>query len=159
MITAPGAAYEAAKNAWTLYGWFLQEAAADLGWDKAIAIQGRAGNRMAEVLTYMMRAQCGDSKPDPECISTVMNALFKNFGSDYEFQANDGGVTATYRRCPIYDGLAASGMEHAAIQNVCEAFQQHEYGKLQQAFPELTVTGKFRETADDSCVEEFVVAK
>jgi len=159
MVKAPDNAYEAAKIAWTCYGWLLQEAAADLGWKKAIAVNGRVGQRMAETLVALMHAQRGPDNLTAAHVLAVCDRVYKAVGLDYELQAAPTGVTGRYQRCPIYDGLAASGLEHAAIQKVCESLESRESETFQQAFPEVRLTAKFRMSPQDACVEEFTLVK
>jgi hypothetical protein len=88
-----------------------------------------------------------------------LDSVLKGMGIDYELQTGENSVTGQYKRCPIYDGLAASGIEHATIQHVCEGFGADECRKLQQVFPEITLTTRFRERVEDACMEEFALAK
>lgn len=159
MGKANDSAFEAAKNAYTMYGWLLQEVAKEAGWDKAIARNAGVGDRLGGVVGGMVRAKCGEQKPDAACISAVLEDGYKGFGIDYEIQAREGGVTVRYDRCPIYEGLAASGIDHATIQQLCQAISSHEYEQLHGLLPEVTGKIKIREGASDTCLEEIVMAK
>ncbi|MFB3777748.1 MAG: hypothetical protein ACE141_09055 [Bryobacteraceae bacterium] len=150
--------HEAAKNAYTFYGWFLQEVAKEVGWDKAVAIHAGNGDKFAGMLGGMVRAKCSQQKPDAECVAAVLENAYKKCGMDYEVQATDGIVTVRVGRCPIYDGLAASGIDHAKIQQLCQGLGGREYEQLKRLVPELAGKVKFRESASDTCLEEFVVA-
>lgn len=50
-------------------------------------------------------------------------------------------------------------MEHAEIRRVCENFSSGECMGLQDAFPKITAAVKFRDRAEDPCVEQFTLAK
>lgn len=157
MVWATESAYQAAKTAYTLYGWYLQEVAAEFGWENAIALQGRTGIRMADMLAGALRSACGERKLQPAAISDCIHSLFKKLAADYDLQTGTNRVVGRYGRCPIYDGLAASGIEHAVIQKVCEALHTDECRRLEHVFPEIKLRARFRERADGECIEEFVL--
>ena len=159
MGKANDSAFEAAKNAYTLYGWLLQEVAKEVGWDKALASNAGVGDRLGGLVGGIVRAKCGERKPDAACISAVLEDGYKGFGIDYEIQAHEGGVTVRYERCPIYEGLAASGIDHATIQQVCQGISSHQYAQLHGLVFEVTGKIKIRESASDTCIEEYVLAK
>ncbi len=158
-MIANDSTYEAAKNAYTVYGWFLQQAASDLGWEKVSALHARVGDRMAGVIIMMLKARSGEHKLDTNCLSAVLDHLYKGFGMNYELRSGEDSVIGEYKRCPMYEGLSASGMEHTKIQKLCEAFAGHEAATLRQVFPELKLIAKFRECADKPCMEEFALGK
>jgi len=159
MVKADDSAFEAAKNAYTLYGWLLQEVAKGAGWERTTAIHAGVGDKLAGMLGGMVRAKCGQQKPDAACIAAVLEDANKEFGIDYEIQAGEGGVTSRYERCPIYEGLAASGIDHATIQQLCQGISGRQYEQLHGLVPELTGKIKIRESTSDTCLEEFVLAE
>ena len=159
MAKANESAFEAAKNAYTMYGWFLQEVAREAGWDKAIAIHAGVGDKIGGMLGGMVRAKCGEQKADAACVSAVLEETNKGFGIDYEVQASNGGVTARYERCPVYEGLAVAGIDHTTIQRLCQGISSRQYEHLHALVPELTGKVKIRESASDNCVEEYILAK
>ena len=159
MVKASDSAFEAAKTAYTGYGWLLQEVAKDAGWDKAIAINASTGDRVGQWLGSMVRAKCGEQKPDAASIAAGLEDAYRRIGIDYEVQASDAGVTNRVERCPFYEGLAASGIDHATIQQLCQAFADREFKQLKGLVSGLTGKLKFRESASDTCFEEFVPAK
>jgi len=159
MAKANESAFEAAKNAYTMYGWFLQEVAREAGWDKAIAIHAGVGDKIGGMLGGMVRAKCGEQKPDATCIAAVLEDAYKGFGIDYEIQVSDNGVTSRYERCPFYAGLAVAGIDHATIQKLCQGIEGRQYKQLHGLVPELTGKVKIRENPGDNCVEEFVLAR
>ncbi len=159
MVKANDSAFEAAKNAFTLYGWFLQEVAKEVGWDKAVAIHAGNGDKVAGMLGGMVRAKCGQQKPDGGRVAAALEEAYRGFGMDYEVQATSGSAVNRVERCPFYDGLAASGIDHATIQQLCQDMAGREYEQLKRLVPELAGKIKFRESASDVCLEEFAVAK
>ena len=159
MVRANESAFGAAKNAYMTYGWLLQEVAKGSGWDKTIAIHSGVGDKFGGMLGGMVRAKCGQQKPDAACVSAVVEEMCKAVGIDCEIEASNGGLKVRYERCPIYEGLAASGINHATIQQLCEAIAGREFGQLNELVPELTGKAKVRERPGDSCVEEYRLAK
>ncbi len=114
---------------------------------------------MGESLGLMVRAQCGQKQPDTAALGATLAQAFDNLALDYELEVCADRATARFGRCPIYDGLAASGMDPADIRKVCESFSATESRKLHKMFPKLSETTKVRDRAEDACVEEFLVSK
>lgn len=159
MVKASDSAFEAAKAAYMIYGWLLQEVARETGWDRTIAMNVGVGGRMGAVFGMAVHARCSEQKPDAACIAAALESAYSGIGIDYELQVRDGGVAGRYERCPIYSGLAASGIDHATIRRLCQSIADGEFEQLHQAIPELTGKVKIRESAGDVCLEEFVLAK
>ena len=159
MMKASDSAFEAAKSAYMGSGWLLQEVAKEVGWEKTIAIYAVAGGKFAALLGGMVRTKCGEQKVDAACISAVLVEAYKNVGIDFEVQARNGGVTVQVERCPIYEGLAASGIDHATIQKLCQGMTGGRFERLHELVPELKRKIKFRESASSACLEEFALAK
>jgi hypothetical protein len=72
VVKASDSAFEAARNAYTLYGWLLQEVAKETSWDKALASNAGVGDRLGGLVGGIVRAKCGERKPDAACISAVL---------------------------------------------------------------------------------------
>ena len=159
MVKASDSAFEAAKSAYIGCGWLLQEVAKEVGWEKTIAIYASTGDRGGQWLGAMVRAKSGEQKPDAACVSAVLEDAYKGMGIDCEARTSDRGMTIRIERCPIYEGLAASGIDHATIRKLCEGEAGRRSEHLHGLVPELTGKLKFRESASDTCLEDFVLAK
>ena len=159
MVKATAEAFEAAKTAYTLYGWLLQEMAKEFGWEKAIEMYTRLGDPWAKMFGGLLRDQCGERKVDSASVASVVEGIDRGFGVDFDLEARDDGVTHRGARCPLYEGLSAAGIDHATIDRLCSAASNRAYERMHASFPELTVKIKFREKADDVCVEEYALAK
>jgi hypothetical protein len=147
--------YTTARVTWTFYGLFLQEIAAVLGWEKAIDMQERVGFKAGEGLAKAVMAVRTGKETDPTAVAEVLDAAIGSLAIDCEHQAGDGKVTGIYRRCPIYDGLAASGLDHASIWKVCEAWGRGEVDRWQQLAPDIARKATVRATAKEVCLAEF----
>ena len=159
MVQATAEAFETAKTAYTLYGWLLQEVAKESGWEKAVELHTRIGDLWAGVLSGMLRDQCGEQKLDAASVASVTDGGYKHLGVDFEVGVRDDGVTGRVARCPMYEGFSAAGIDHATIDRLCSSVSNRVYDRIHASFPELTVGLKFREKADDVCVEEYALAK
>jgi len=74
-------------------------------------------------------------------------------------EARGDGVSDRVARCPLYEGFSAAGIDHATVDRLCNAASNRAFERLHAAFPELTARFKFREKADEVCVEEYALAK
>jgi hypothetical protein len=159
MVHAREDVFNAAKMAYTLYGWLLQEMAKEIGWDRALKVQEEVGDRFAEMIGEMFKEKCAGPKLDGKGIAASLDEVYRHFGSDFDIVAHDGDVTARTGHCPIYEGLTAAGLDPATVEKVCRAAASREYELFHKTFPELTVRLKFREQAAEACEEEFALAK
>ena len=159
MVKAAPEAFDAAKTAYTLYGWLLQEMAKEFGWEKAIEMHARLGDRWAGIVGGMFREQCGERTLDAASVASVVERVAQGLGADCEVEARNGAVTNRIGRCPIYEGLSAAGIDHAMIDRLCNAAEIRALEQMHASFPELAGSFKFREKAEDVCVEEYALAK
>lgn len=159
MVQAKEEAFNAAKLAYTLYGWLLQEVAKEVGWETAIRAQGRLGDRFADLYDGMFKKKCAGAELGAGAIAAALDECYQHFGSDHEITAHGDTVAFRTARCPVYEGLTASGLDHAAIEKICCVGSAREAEVLHERFPELTVRLKFRKPGEQACVEEFVLAK
>jgi hypothetical protein len=136
---------------------FLQEVAKELGWDKVGATQERVGSKVAEGLAGAVLGSCTGNAVEPGALAAVLDAAVGSLAIECEHQAEHGKVTGTYRRCPIYDGWAAAGLDHTTIQKLCEAWGSGERRRWRQMVPGVARQGKFRETSQDVCLEEYTL--
>jgi hypothetical protein len=159
MAQATQEAFEAAKLAYTLYGWLLQEVAKEVGWETAIRAQSRLGDRFADLYSRMFKEKCAGAELGGDVIAATLNESYQHFGSDHEIAMHGDAVAFRTTRCPIYEGLTASGMDHDTIEKVCCSATFREAELMHERFPELTAKLKFREQAQEACVEEFALAR
>jgi hypothetical protein len=159
MVKATAEAFEAAKKAYTLYGWLLQEIAKQFGWEKAVEMHARIGDPWAAMASGMLREKCGERKLDAASVASTVETIIKGIGCDFEVERRTDGVTDRAGRCPVYEGLSAAGINHATIERLCTAVSNQAYKGLHTSFPELTVSMRFRPKAEGICEEEYALAK
>ena len=159
MVQAKEEVFEAAKMAYTLYGWLLQEVAKEVGLETAFRAQSRIGDRLADLYEPMFKQKCAGAELGAVAIAEALGDCYRHFGSDHEIVAQGDTVAFRTTRCPVYEGLKASGLDHAVIEKACSVGTARSTELLHERFPELTARLKFREPGEESCVEEFVLAK
>jgi hypothetical protein len=158
-VEARAGAFEAARVAYTLYGWLLQEMAKEVGWEKTVEINASVGDRLGGMIGGMLRDKCADREVNAASVASILEEGLRDFGLDYEVEAHGDGATARYSRCPLYQGLSDSGIDHATIERVCSGIASRQGAQVHSLFPALTVKIKIREKADDLCVEEYALTK
>ncbi|MCE5307179.1 MAG: hypothetical protein LLG20_06020 [Acidobacteriales bacterium] len=121
--------------------------------------QDGVGFKLVEGLASAVLATMAGNEADTGALAAVLDAAVGSLAVDCEHQAGDDRVTGIYKRCPIYDGLAASGLDHATIEKVCETWGGGERHRWQELVPGITRKGKFRATDRDACLEEYVLTK
>lgn len=159
MMQAKEEVFEAAKMAYTLYGWLLQEVATEVGWETAFRAQSRIGDRLAGLYEPMFEQKSAGAELGVGAIAEALGDCYRHFGSDHEIVAQGDTVAFHTARCPVYEGLKASGLDHAIIEKVCSVGTARSAELLHERFPGLTARLKFREQGNQPCLEEFVLAK
>lgn len=159
MAKATAEAFEAAKTAYTLYGWLLQEMAKEFGWEKAVEMHTRIADPWAGMLGRILHEKCQERKLDAASVASMVETVVKGFGCDSEVETHTDGATDRVGRCPVYEGFSAAGIDHATIDRLCTGVSNQSYQRLHTSFPELTVRLKFRQKVDDVCMEEYALAK
>ncbi len=140
------------------YGGLLQEVVKQYGWNKALEMHGKLGYPMGVGSAEEIKKVSRGAKPTIAVVEAVNSQMMSAFGSD--FKVSGGNKTLKYEvtRCPMYDGLRATGFSHEQVKALCEAMSSQEYEGIRSIIPNVSGRVKIRDSSDGTCIEEFRVA-
>jgi len=153
-------AFNAAKVVFTMYGGFFKDVAAEIGMERALALHAKTGESFAAMLAAMTKERLGGREFDLKTLAAVESeGAARGFGMTCETEAGPASIRNTWLRCSLYEGLRDAGLDHDVIAQMCHRGAAVEFAALNETFPRLSGSVKFRATPDQPCVEELVHAK
>lgn len=149
--------YEAIKSSFTFYGKFFQAVAQEIGLDKALALNAAQGRELGAFVASLIDARAAGRPPDTRALAAAAREYYDAFGVTCSARQTPGKVVVTATLCPIYDGLAAAGLDHHTIQAVCTSLGATQHAALHDSCPAVAATLDFRAAPGAPCVEEFAL--
>lgn len=149
--------YPALKSAFTLYGRFFRSVVSEIGLERALALHAAQGREMGQWVAGLIASHSAGQSPGPRALAAALREYYEAFGVTYSSVQKPGKVVMTATRCPVYDGLAAAGLEHATIQAVCMSISGAQHAALHDCCSAVAATLDFRASSLEPCVEEFAL--
>lgn len=154
--------FNGAKAGLTLLNAYINTVAQTFGEEQALALDSAMCEALGAAQGKTVKSQSGIDEFDLRTSSQALqNLIKKGFGirSDV-ISETPQKITINVRRCPVYESMAALGMDPKAIEANCRAGAIHFMdAAAKQLNPELSYKlTKFRLSADDYCKEVIVFA-
>jgi hypothetical protein len=140
-----------------LYGGLLQEVVKEYGWEKALKMHGNLGFQMGASGAEEIKKAAEGKKLDIKLIEATETKSMTDFGAVFKKSEKANSVSYEITKCPMYDGLKASGFSHDQIHKLCTAMSSKEYEGLKSVLPNVIGSAKLRTKPDGTCTEEFVI--
>ena len=140
-----------------LYGGLLQEVVKEYGWEKALEMHGKLGFQMGASTGQELKKAAGGKKPDVKLVEAANTPMMTAFGATFKVSKKANSVKYEISRCPMYDGLKATGFSHEQIGKMCGAMSSKEYEGIKSVLPNVIGSAKPRTKPDGICIEEFVI--
>jgi len=151
--------YETTKTAYTLYGAFFQNVAREIGKERALALHCELGGAFGKLLAGSILEKSAGSAIDVKTLGAVQEETSLAFGCVPEVEAVGSISRLKVGECPVYDGLRASGLDHASVEAMCCGISMAEYAALHEACPTVEGSLEFRTAPEGACVEEWTLVK
>ncbi len=152
-------AFNAAKSSVGFFGLFFKDVAQEIGPEKALAIHAGNGKQIGAIWARMLKDELGRRKVNLAAWQRAFTKLTGEIGITPEFEKRRSTLTATIHDCPIYAGCIETGLDHKTVESMCCQRLALECEEVKKEFPQFSGCLKFRGSADEPCVEEFVVLK
>lgn len=149
--------YNTAVMVMGLYGGLLQEVVKEYGWEKALKMHGNLGFPMGASMAEEVKKAAGGKKPDVKLLEVANSQMEAAFGATFKVSKTDNSVKYEISKCPMYDGLRASGFSNDQIHKMCLAMSSREYEGVKSVLPNVSGSAKPRTKPDGICVEEWVI--
>jgi hypothetical protein len=151
--------FNAAKSGLTTFGLFFKDAVPEIGLDKALAIHASHGKLVGAGWAAMLKSELGGRKVNLAAWQRAFTKICDEVGITPEFEKRRGTLAAKICDCPIYAGCIEAGLDHKTVESLCSQRVALEYEEVKKEFPQFSGCLKFRASADEPCVEEFVILK
>ena len=152
-------AFQAAKAAFSMYGGFFKDVAAEVGMEKAVSLHAKQGEVTGAMLAGMTKQRLADKEFDMKTFASVLSNAYQVFGFTFEIGESAASLRLSCTRCPVYEGFKSAGLDHATAELLCSRMATAEINEEKKLCPILSASLKFRATPDEACVEEFALAK
>jgi hypothetical protein len=149
--------YNTAVMVMGLYGGLLQEVVKEYGWEKALEMHGKLGFPMGASMAEEIKKSAGGKKLDVKLLEAANSQMETAFGATFKVSTKANSVKYELSRCPLYDGLKASGFSHDQINKMCLAMSSKEYEGVKSVLPNVIGSAKPRTKPDGVCIEEWVI--
>jgi hypothetical protein len=149
--------YNTAVMVMGFYGGLLQEVVKEYGWEKALEMHGNLGFPMGVSTGQEVKKAAGGKKPDVNLLEVANTQMMTAFGATFKVSEKANSVKYEISRCPMYDGLKASGFSHEQVRKMCVAMSSKEYEGIKSVLPNVIGSAKPRTKPDGICIEEFVI--
>jgi len=148
---AEHADYQVAETGFTLYGAFFQNVAREIGKERALALQCELGASFGRQTAGSIQKKSAGGTIGVRTLNAAQEARAISFGCVPELETAGSVARLTVRECPLYDGLRASGLDHASVEAICRGISVAEYAALHEACPAVEASLEFRATPDGAC--------
>ena len=149
--------YNTAVMVMWLYGGLLREIMKEYGWEKAIKMHGNVGFPIGVSMAEEIKKAAGGKKLNIKLLEKANSEMESAFGATFNVTTKANSVKYELSRCPIYDGLKASGFSHDQINKMCTAIASNEYEGVKSVLPNVIWSAKPRTKPDGICVEEWLI--
>jgi hypothetical protein len=149
--------FRGAKSGLTFLFAYQNTVAHDIGRERALALNSKMTKALGTAQGKALRERV-DVQAIPPKLAASLAGEFLEQALGIRSQAVDGSarsVEIEVGRCPIYEAAEALGLEHTAIEALCQAGSIPYMDALIKQFnPDLAYDlRRFRPSADASCVE------
>jgi hypothetical protein len=149
--------YNTAVMVMGLYGGLLQEVVKEYGWEKALKLHGQVGFPMGVSMAEEVKKATGDKKLDIKLLEKANSQMEAAFGATFKVSTKTNSVRYELSKCPMYDGLTASGFSHDQIHKMCLAMSSKEYEGVKSVLPNVIGSAKPKTKPDGICIEEWAI--
>jgi len=151
--------YQAAKQAFTLYGAFFQNVAQEIGKERALSLHCELGGAFGKQLAGSILEKSAGAAIEVHTLSAVQKEYALSMGCIPELEVAGSASRQTVGECPVYDGLRASGLDHASVEAICRGIGVTNYAALHEACPAVEASLEFRTAPEGACVEEWALVR
>ena len=143
----------------SMLGLFLQQIIQEEGLEKTLAYYKKLGYTFGSGTAATMKQKFGDKTPTPEGLKNVLEGTYSSFGMDMEIKTKPDGIDVKINKCPFYQGLSMSGIDHETITKFCKSAGSGEYAAIADAYPMLEPFSTPRSHEGGVCIEGYKIKK
>jgi len=155
-------AFNAAKNAFSMYGAFFKNVVQEIGLERALNLETKTDEMMGVQMGQMTKEQMGIKELDVKTAAAVARSVVSGFGiPKVDAEEKPTSVLIKVHGCPVYEGYRAVGMDYETIEATC---RKGALRQLDTFFKQLDPKAsyqlmKFRSSPDGCCEEKITLRK
>jgi len=153
-------AFNAAKNAFTFYGAYLNTVAQEIGLERALALSTKMDETMGAMQGKMIKEQAGIEEVDAKAAYSLVKGVPESLGLAFEV-LEESPTTVRFRcsQCSLYEGWQMAGLDDKTRETMCRTGSlRFMDAVVKQLSPRLSYQlSKYRSAPDDFCEEQIVL--
>ena len=143
----------------SMLGLFIQQLMEEEGLEKTLGYYKKLGYAFGSGTAANFKERFGARTPTPEELKKALETNYSNMGMDMQITTKSDGIEIKINKCPFYQGLSMSGMDHDAITKFCKEASSGEYAAVTEAYPKLEVFSNPRSHENGVCIEGYKIKR
>jgi hypothetical protein len=147
--------FNTARNIFMLFGSFFNEVSKEISHNRTLEIFIKSDHeRRITRINQLLEID----ELDLNDFAKQIEMFWYNMGFDVKVEATQTSIITTTKKCPLYDGLLAAGVDHSTIEAFCRGKDEAGdalYKQLYRPYAGVKMH-KFRSGPDDICIEEVI---
>jgi len=149
--------HRTATQVFALYGRFFKHVAEEIGVEKTLELQAKAGKEAGERMGIWMKETKGVDMLDAETFLPVLKEINDPFGYESTYEIKPDNMILTMHRCPLYQSLKISGHGDNRSGYLCGYLLRAFFKGLKEVYPNIEYDLDFREDEEGRCVEIITI--
>lgn len=147
--------YDSVKAIFGAYGKFIKDVADEIGWEKAVEIYAKSGQREASQIIQFIKTHDTDTrlKDWAEEYPRFYNSSGWRMGADVTRDT----VEYTIHRCPVFDGFFDAGLSREEINELCRANHVAQDRLIKTEFPGAGFASRVKPSKEEPCREKYTI--
>jgi len=148
--------HRTATQVFALHGRFFKHVAEEIGVEKTLELQAKAGKEAGERMGIWMKEAKGVDRLDVETFLPILKEINDPFGYESTYEESEGVILTTHR-CPLYQSFKTSGYDHNRSGYLCGYLLRAFFKGLEEVYPNVEYDLDFREDEEGRCVETITI--
>jgi hypothetical protein len=149
--------HRTATHVFALYGRFFKHVAEEIGVEKTLELQAKAGKEAGERMGIWMKETKGVDRLDAETFLPILKEINDPFGYESTYEMESEGVILTKHWCPLYQSFKISGHGDNRNGYLCGYLLRAFFKGLKEVYPNMEYDLDFREDEEGRCVEIITI--
>ncbi len=151
------APHSTATQVFALYGRFFKHVAEEIGVERTLELQAKAGKEAGEKVGTWMKEIKGFDSLDVETFLPMLREINDPFGYESTYEIKPGNVILTTHRCPLYHDFKMSGHGDNRSGYLCGYLLRAFFKGLKEVYPNIEFDLNFREDEEGRCIETIII--
>jgi hypothetical protein len=152
-----GKLHRTATQVFALYGRFFKHVAEEIGVEKTLELQAKAGKEAGEKMGSWMKETKGVDSLDAETFLPILKEINDPFSYQSTYEMKPDNVILTTHKCPLYHDFKVSGHGNNRSGYLCGYLLRAFFKGLKEVYPNLKYDLEFMEDEEGRCIEAITI--